>query len=418
MIAEIISIGDELLIGQVVNTNASWMAEQLNLSGIEISRIVAVADRKEEIISALHEASSRAEVVLITGGLGPTRDDITKSTLCEYFGSKLIFHEPSLKYVEKLFHDRGLPVREINRQQAKIPNNCTPIINSQGSAPGMWFEKDEVIYISLPGVPYEMKAIMSDHVLPALSRKLNGNFILHKVIMTQGVGESFLAEKIKDWEDKLPEHMKLAYLPQPGIVRLRLTVIGKDKQSLNTELEQQINTLVSLIPGLIFGYDEEKLEKVVGDLLKENKYTVSTAESCTGGYIAHLITSISGSSSYFKGSVVAYSNEIKTGLLGVQEDTLIAHGAVSEQTVIQMAEGVRNKFSTDYSIAVSGIAGPDGGTPEKAVGTIWIAVAGPGETKTKKYLFGKNRQRNIRLAAVTALNSLRLELLSSQSHKK
>ena len=418
MIAEIISIGDELLIGQVVNTNASWMAEQLNLSGIEISRIVAVADRKEEIISALHEASSRAEVVLITGGLGPTRDDITKSTLCEYFGSKLIFHEPSLKYVEKLFHDRGLPVREINRQQAKIPNNCTPIINSQGSAPGMWFEKDEVIYISLPGVPYEMKAIMSDHVLPALSRKLNGNFILHKVIMTQGVGESFLAEKINDWEDGLPEHMKLAYLPQPGIVRLRLTATGKDKQSLKTELEQQIDALVSLIPGLIFGYDEEKLEEVVGDLLKENKYTVSTAESCTGGYIAHLITSISGSSSYFKGSVVAYSNEIKTGLLGVQEDTLIAHGAVSEQTVIQMAEGVRNKFSTDYSIAVSGIAGPDGGTPEKAVGTIWIAVAGPGETKTKKYLFGKNRQRNIRLAAVTALNSLRLELLSSQSHKK
>jgi len=263
-----------------------------------------------------------------------------------------------------------------------------------------------------------MKAIMSDHVLPALSRKLNGNFILHKVIMTQGVGESFLAEKINDWEDGLPEHMKLAYLPQPGIVRLRLTATGKDKQSLKTELEQQIDALVSLIPGLIFGYDEEKLEKVVGDLLKENKYTLSTAESCTGGYIAHLITSIPGSSSYFKGSVVAYSNEIKTGMLGVQEETLIAHGAVSEQTVIQMAEGVRNKFGTDYSIAVSGIAGPDGGTPDKAVGTIWIAVAGPGETKTKKYLFGKNRQRNIRLATVTALNSLRLELLSSQFHKK
>ena len=416
MTAEIISIGDELLIGQVVNTNASWMAEQLTLYGIEISRIVAVADIREEIIASLREASLRANVVLITGGLGPTRDDITKDTLCEYFDSTLIIHEPSLQYIEKFFKGRGLPLREINRRQASIPDNCTPLINSQGSAPGMWFEKEGVAYISLPGVPYEMRSIMSEHVLPALASKLNGAFILHKVIMTQGVGESFLSEKISRWEDGLPAHMKLAYLPQPGIVRLRLTATGKDKQSLTADIEKQITALVSMIPDLIYGYDEASLEEVTGILLRESSLTLATAESCTGGYIAHLLTSIAGSSAYFKGSVIAYSNEIKTGILGVQEETLMAYGAVSEQTVIEMAEGVRARLNTDYAIAVSGIAGPDGGTPEKAVGTTWISVAGTDGCIAKKYLFGNNRQRNIRLAAVTALNRLRLKILSSRSN--
>ena len=413
MKAEIISIRDELLVGQVVNTNASWMAEQLNLTGIEVTRIVAIPDMKKDILQALSEASARADVVLLTGGLGPTRDDITKNTLCEYFGSSLIFHEPSLKNVEKLFHSRGLLVSDINRKQAEIPDNCNPITNNNGTAPGMWFEKEDVIYVSMPGVPYEMKAMITNYVLPKLSKRLNGLHIVHKTVLTQGVGESFLSEMIRNWEDRLPDYMKLAYLPQPGIVRLRLTGTGVDISSLKKEIDLHIEELVTIIPDLVFGYGEETLEEVVGEILKKENATLATAESCTGGYIAHLITSIPGSSAYFRGSVIAYSNQVKTASLGVKEETLIAHGAVSKHTVIQMAEGIRNKYDTDYAISVSGIAGPDGGTTEKAVGTTWISVAGPEKTIAKKFMFGKNRQRNIRLAAVTGLNMLRLMMIKA-----
>ena len=413
MKAEIISIGDELLVGQVVNTNASWMAEQLNLAGIEVVRIVAIPDMREDILQALSEASGRADVILITGGLGPTRDDITKNTLCEYFDSSLIFHEPSFKNVEKLFHSRGLEVSDINRKQAEIPDKCTPITNNNGTAPGMWFEKEGIVYVSLPGVPYEMKAMIADYILPELSRQLKGMHIVHKMVLTQGVGESFLSEIIKNWEDRLPGYMKLAYLPQPGIVRLRLTGTGANIISLKKEIDLYIDELVTIIPDLVFGYGKETLEEVVGKILKTENATLATAESCTGGYIAHLITSIPGSSAYFKGSVIAYSNQVKTASLGVLEETLIAHGAVSEHTVIQMAEGIRNRYDTNYAISVSGIAGPDGGTDEKAVGTTWIAVAGPENTIAKKFLFGKNRQRNIRLAAVTALNMLRLMMIKA-----
>jgi len=413
MKAELISIGDELLVGQVVNTNASWMAEQLNLLGVEVIRIVAIPDIKEDILIALKEASSRVDLVILTGGLGPTPDDITKSTLCEYFDSSLIFHEASLKFVEKIFQDRGLPVREINRKQAEIPDNCTPINNENGTAPGMWFEKDGIIYISLPGVPYEMKAMISNYILSEISKRLNGIHIVHKMILTQGYGESFLSEKIKDWELNLPEHIKLAYLPQPGIVRLRITARGPSIQELQEEIEKQLNGLRALISNLIFGYGEETLEEVVGKLLSSKKASISTAESCTGGYIAHLITSVPGSSNYFTGSVIAYSNMVKTESLGVREQTLNNFGAVSEQTVKEMAEGIKEKYKTDYSIAVSGVAGPDGGSEEKPVGTTWIAISGPEGTIARKFLFSKNRQRNIRIAAVTALNMLRLMIIKA-----
>ncbi|NQT76953.1 MAG: competence/damage-inducible protein A [Bacteroidetes bacterium] len=413
MKAEIISIGDELLIGQVINTNASWMAEQLSLAKIEVIRITTISDSREDILQSLDDAFTRADVILITGGLGPTRDDITKNTLCEYFDSKLLFHEPSFRNVEKLFRERGMPILEVNRKQAEIPHNCTPITNENGTAPGMWFEKEGRIYVSMPGVPFEMKAMLSDHVLPKLRKRLNGLHMLYKKILTQGVGESFLSEMIQDWEEKLPDHMKLAYLPQPGIVRLRLTGTGSDQEMLSKELDEKVKELGALIPELIFGYGEDTLEEVVGKLLKKQAKTLATAESCTGGYIAHLITSIPGSSAYFTGSVIAYSNQIKAEVLDVKEDTLMAHGAVSEQTVTEMARAVKIKFGTDYAIAVSGIAGPDGGTEQKPVGTTWIAVAGPSATIAEKFLFGKNRKRNIRLAAVTALNKLRMMIVKN-----
>lgn len=412
MNAEIISIGDELLIGQVVNTNASWIAEQLSSIGIEVLRITAISDNSDEIIRSLDEASARAEIILITGGLGPTRDDITKNTLCEYFGSRLVFYQPAFDNVTRLFGDRGLPIGIENRRQAEIPDNCTPIMNTHGTAPGMLFEKDGRVYVSMPGVPFEMKAMILDHILPLLRKRLNGRYLKYRIVQTQGMGESMLAEKIQDWETALPAHMKLAYLPQPGIVRLRLSGTAIDAATLETDLEDQLERLREIIPELIFAEGEITLEEVVGGLLRSKGACLSTAESCTGGTIAHLITGIAGSSDYFKGSVVAYSNDIKMKMLGVREETLLSHGAVSEQTVIEMAEGIKNTFQTDYAIAVSGIAGPGGGSEEKPIGTTCIAVAGPRETLSFRFRFGKNRQRNIRLAALTALNKLRLALLN------
>ena len=408
MTAEIISIGDELLIGQVINTNASWMAEQLSATGIEVVRITTISDQKKEILKALEDASLRADVVLITGGLGPTKDDITKDALCEYFDSELVFHETTYELVKKIFSDRGLAIREINTRQADVPHNCIPILNKNGTAPGMWFEKNNVIFVSMPGVPYEMKGMLIETILPQLSKRMNGNHQIYRIIQTHGLGESFLSELISEWEDALPENMKLAYLPQPGIVRLRLTGFGSEKLEIERGLDEQLVKLRTLIPELIFGYGDVVLEEIVGKILNDKQQSLSTAESCTGGYIAHLITSIPGSSAYFKGSVVAYSNDNKTELLGVNEETLIAHGAVSEQTVLEMALGVKNKFNTDYAIAVSGVAGPDGGSDEKPVGTIWICIAGPNATEAYKFQFGKNRQRNIRLAAISSLNKLRL----------
>lgn len=411
MNAEIITIGDELLIGQVIDSNSAWIAEQLNLVGIRVHQITSISDDRDHILKTLKEAAGRASLVLITGGLGPTKDDITKHTLCEYFGTGLVFHQPSFDNVEKLFKARGYKVTELNRKQAEVPANCTPLNNPNGTAPGMWFEKENVIYVSMPGVPFEMKPMVTNEVLPRLANKLNSSFIVHKTVLTHGVGESLLTKIIEKWEEKLPENVKLAYLPQPGIVRLRLTAVGSEKDNLKAILNEQVKQLQAVIPDLIFGYNDDTLESVTGKLLRTKNLTLSTAESCTGGYIAHLITSIPGSSDYYSGSTVSYANEVKISALDVKQEDIEKHGAVSETVVRQMAEGARAKFGTDYALSVSGIAGPDGGTDTKPVGTTWIGLATPEKTIATKYLFGEHRGRNIRKSALAALNMLRVELL-------
>jgi len=409
--AEIISIGDELLIGQVVNTNASWMAEQLSDSGLCLCRIITIGDEPYQLSQALAESISRAQFVLLTGGLGPTADDVTKPALCDFFETELVFHEPTLKRVEALFKKRGFPMTARNRQQAWLPEACTPLTNSVGTAPGMWFEKDDSVIVSLPGVPFEMKSLMELEVLPRFKAIFSEMHYLRKTIMTSGVGESFLADKIKDWEEKLPGFLKLAYLPQPGIVRLRLSGRHRDKSLLKQTLEEQTEKLLQLIPDFVFGYDDEPLEAAIGRLLLENQASLSTAESCTGGYIAHLLTSIPGSSAYFTGSIVAYDNLVKTKQLDVSPSDLEQYGAVSQQVVEQMARGAREKLQTTYSLATSGIAGPDGGTEEKPVGSVWIAIAGPDFVKSELFHFGEHRGRTIRRSALTVLEILRKELI-------
>jgi nicotinamide-nucleotide amidase len=410
MLAEIITIGDELLIGQVIDTNSAWIAEQLNMVGIRVHQITSISDNEEHILKTLNEAAQRVKLILITGGLGPTKDDITKHTLCKYFDTSMVFSEEAYKNVEKLFYHRGVVVTELNRLQAMVPANCKVIPNPNGTAPCMWFEKDGCTYVSMPGVPFEMKAIMEEEIIPRLLYNLN-QVIIHRTILTEGIGESALATLIESWEDSLPTFIKLAYLPQPGMVRLRLTAYGTDRMELQNAINQAENELYTYAGKYIFGFDNDTMESVVGGLLRKKGMTLSTAESCTGGNIAQLITSIAGSSDYFKGSIVAYANDIKQEFLGVPQSMLAEYGAVSEQTVIAMAEGIRQRFATDCSIAVSGIAGPAGGTSEKPVGTTWIAIATPNETVARKFMFGDHRGRNIRKASVAALNMLRSKLI-------
>ena len=415
MKTEIINIGNELLIGQVVNTNAAWMAEQMNMAGFLVERTTMIPDDREQILATLQEAHLRSSVVLITGGLGPTKDDITKEVLCRFFNTKLVFHQEAFKDVESIFKIRGIQVTNLNRQQAELPENCTSIPNYNGTARGMWFTKTDnnqkTDFIFMPGVPFEMKPMLKNFVIPELQKHHMQTSIYHKTILTQGIGESFLSEIIEDWENSLPENISLAYLPQPGIVRLRLTGTSDDERSVRSQVEAEVITLQKLIPEYIYGFDNDKLEVIIGDLLQRKSATLSTAESCTGGYIAHLVTSVPGSSRYYKGSIIAYSNEVKENELGVKLETLLKYGAVSEEVVIEMADGIRKKFSTDYAIATSGIAGPDGGTQEKPVGTTWIAIAAPEKTIAYRYLFGEERERNIRKTALQALNLLRKELL-------
>ncbi len=410
MNAEIINIGDELLIGQVVNTNASWLASELNKAGISVVQITTIADDDHAIKTALDHAAERAQIIIISGGLGPTKDDITKKSLAEYFDSEMVFDEGTYENVKKIFALRHYQVTEVNKMQALIPEKCIPLQNNNGTAPGMWFEKEDTVFVSLPGVPYEMKALFSEEVILRLAKRYKLGAVVHKTIMTTGVGESFLAAKINDWEDNLPSYVKLAYLPQPGLVRLRLSAKGPDKKALETELEQLTEALQQIVPEVIYGYDDMPLEEAVGNLLKEKGRTMATAESCTGGYIAHLITSIPGSSEYFMGSIVSYSNDVKISQLGVAFDSLEEHGAVSKNVVEQMATGARERLKTDYALATSGIAGPDGGTEEKPVGTTWVALAGPDGIVSQKFHFGEHRGRNIRRTALAALNMLRLEL--------
>jgi nicotinamide-nucleotide amidase len=407
IIVSIITIGDELLIGQVVDTNSAWMAQELNKNGLWVGRRVAVGDTREDIWKALDEEFRRSSVILITGGLGPTADDITKPLLRDYFGGNMVVDESALANVKWIF-ERVLkrPMLERNLQQAEVPDTCAVIQNRRGTAPGMWFEKDGRIFVSMPGVPHEMKGMMSDAVLPALRQRFTLPHISHRTLLTAGIGESFLAEHIKTFEEALPPAIKLAYLPNYGMVRLRLTSRGEDLQTLDAELDKQFGALKTLVTEWMVTDEDISIQEAIGRLLLSKGKTLGTAESCTGGYIAHLITSIPGSSRYFKGSVVSYSNEIKTNLLHVGQETLDSNGAVSEATVREMVRGALSALDTDLAVATSGIMGPDGGTPEKPVGTVWIAVGDHQQIIAQKMSFRFDRQRNIELTATNALNLL------------
>jgi len=407
MLAEIITIGDEILIGQVIDTNSAWIAESLNRIGIGVIQITSVPDREPAIIQAIDQAGIRANIILITGGLGPTRDDLTKNVLASYFGGKLVRNEEALGMIKDFLGSRGVDMNELNLGQAMIPDNCTAIPNRWGTAPGMWFRKDDKDFISMPGVPYEMKGMMTGFILPELRKKYNLPVILHRTVVTQGIPESHLARLLQEYEDTLSKEIRLAYLPSPGIVRLRLSITGKDKNKTENILNSELERLLSIISDHVVGTADEKLEKIIGELLYKKSSTLSIAESCTGGMIAHLITSIPGSSRYFMGSVVAYSNEIKEKMLGVKKKSLASYGAVSEQVVREMAAGALKHFGTDYSIATSGIAGPDGGTNEKPVGLVWISVASSDRIIAEKFHFGSQRDTNIQKASLTAINMLR-----------
>lgn len=414
--AEIITIGDEILIGQIVDTNSAYMAQLLNLNGIHVKQISSVSDDREHILKALDEAKTRADIILITGGLGPTKDDITKKTLCEYFKTTMRFDETAYQDVVNIFSSYKKEVTPINRKQAEVPQICEVIRNYNGTAPGMWFDIDDKVFISMPGVPFEMKALMKDQVIPKLKVRFKFPFIYHKTVLTNGIGESSLSELIASWEDSLAvNHIKLAYLPSPGMVRLRLSTNGPDEQVLIKNIEEKINQLKAIIPQYIYGYeiygeDKKPLEQITGELLAKHGKTVSTAESCTGGYISHLLTSIPGSSRYYIGSVVSYSYDVKETELNISPEVLKKNGAVSKIVVEQMARSIQSKFKTDYSIATSGIAGPTGGTDEKPVGTVWIAIATPEKVVSEKFLFGKDRGRNIEKSAQAALHMLKKEL--------
>jgi nicotinamide-nucleotide amidase len=406
--AEIIAIGDELLYGQIVDTNSHWISQELDLMGVKVVRKTTVGDNRTDILAAFAEADNRADLVLITGGLGPTQDDLTKPLLAEYFGCEIIEVPEAVEAVTSFFKRRGREMTPLNILQGHLPACCTYVPNEVGTAPGMWFEQNGTYWMSMPGVPHEMKKLMKDYVLPKLPSLFTLPIIFHKVIKTVGIGESWLADLIKDWENSLPDHIRLAYLPSLGHVKLRLTGFGDDKVLLEREINDQIEAILPVIDKYVYGYDEETLETAIGKLLKENGKTVALAESCTGGYISHLITTIPGSSDYFQGGIIPYHNRFKEKVLGVKAETLKNHGAVSEETVLEMAEGVRALFDADLGISSSGIAGPEGGSEEKPVGTVWISCSGEGFSDTKKLQLTQDRMLNIQLTGVAVLNLLRI----------
>lgn len=405
--AEIITIGDEILYGQITDTNTQWISAELDKIGIRTVRKSSVGDTEEAILQIFNEASQRADLVIVTGGLGPTKDDITKKTFCKYFGSSLEIHPQALIDLTAFFKKRGREVTGLNKGQAELPTNATYIENTMGTAPGMWFEHEGVVYISMPGVPYEMKGLMTLSLLPKIQEHFKTPVIFHKVIRTVGIGESLLAEMIDEWEDALPSHIKLAYLPSMGSVKLRLTGFGDNIDTLEQEVEAEFQKVLPIIQEFVYGFGNDELEEVVGRLLKEKDLTVSVAESCTGGYLGHQFTKVAGSSAYFMGGILSYSNEVKINQLGVKAETLAKFGAVSEETVIEMSENIRKLCNTSFGLATSGIAGPDGGTPDKPVGTIWIAIASEHQTITKKLQLGGFREQNIHLTAINILNLLR-----------
>jgi nicotinamide-nucleotide amidase len=414
--ASIITIGDELLIGQTIDTNSAFIAQELNKVGIWVRRRVAVGDVRDDIWQALDEEGKDSQIIIITGGLGPTGDDITKPLLCKYFGGKMIVDENVLNHVKYLFekvYRRPGPILERNLKQAEVPDVCTVLHNARGSAPGMLFRKQEKIFISLPGVPHEMKGLMINEVVPVLLKEFTMPAIVHRTAFTAGQGESMIAELLLDFESSLPSHIKLAYLPNYGMVKLRLTASGNVKEDVEKELLPYFEKLQELVKEWLVTNEDEGLEIVIGKILKAKGKTMGTAESCTGGYIASLITSIAGSSAYYKGSIVSYANEIKENILGVSHETLISTGAVSKETVTEMVKGAIEKINVDYALATSGIMGPDGGSEEKPVGTVWIAVGNKEKTETLRLNLRFDRQRNIAMTAANALNFLRKFILTN-----
>ena len=411
MTVHILTIGDELLIGQVIDTNSARMAQFLLEIGANVTGKTTVGDDHDDIIHALKIATQSADAVLVTGGLGPTKDDITKKAIADFYGVGFVFHQPTLERIAHIWQRLGQPMSDTVREQCWMPQNAEILLNKMGSAPGMWFDENNTVVVSMPGVPFEMEYLMEYEVMPRLQNRFNSLPTAHRTLLTAGEGESTLAALLHDFEENLPPSVKLAYLPAIWRVRLRLTVTHPDEIFVKKTLEEKFRELEGLLPpNLITGYEDDTLEGVIGNILKEKKLTLSTAESCSGGYLAHLITSVPGSSAYYTGSVISYSNEVKMNQLGVGEETLNSFGAVSEQTVREMVAGAINLLKTDLAIATSGIAGPDGGTPEKPVGTIWVAVGNKDRILTKKLQLGKDRMRNIQYTGYYALNFLRLFL--------
>jgi nicotinamide-nucleotide amidase len=409
MKVELISIGDELLIGQTVNTNASWLGETLSKAGAEIIKTVAISDKKNEIIASLNAIYDNTDCIIITGGLGPTKDDITKYTLAQYFGSKLKQDKHTLDKIESFFSQRNRPMLDSNYKQAELPMDCTILENDYGTAAGMWFEKNNKIFISLPGVPYEMQGIMTEQAIPKLKKRFKLKSMYYKTALTQGIGESFLAEKIEDWENLIYKNgLSLAYLPSAGIVKLRISSAkGSDDAAI---IDSIFMELENLIPNHFFGYDRDTLPQIIGQQLIDKKLTIGTVESCTAGMLASQISSTPGASAYYEGALLTYSYKIKTSLANVPADLIQKEGAVSEPVAIQMAENGRDILGADICISTTGIAGPGGGTETKPVGMVWIAIATKNGTTTKKMQFSKHRERNIKMTVLSALNLLRLEL--------
>jgi nicotinamide-nucleotide amidase len=410
--AEIITIGDEILYGQILDTNTQWISLELDKIGIKTVRKSSVGDQRDEIVQILREAQKRADIVFITGGLGPTRDDLTKKILADFFNCSLAYHPDALQDVTDFFAKRGRELSDINRDQALLPTKCTFIPNKQGTAPAMWFNEQETIWVSMPGVPFEMKAIMETEVLPRITTHFKLPVIVHQIRKVVGIGESYLSDLIQDWELQLPSHLKLAYLPSLGIVKLRLTGFGQDKVQLQAEIEAEFEKVMPLIKTYIFGQEKDELASVVGQLLVDQQATLAVAESCTGGYLAHQFTQYPGCSAYFQGGIISYANDVKVKQLGVSQAILDSDGAVSDSCVMAMAAGVRKHLGTTFALATSGIAGPDGGTEEKPVGTIWIALAHPKGVIVRKLTQGGTRMQNIHLSSLTAINLLRRYLLN------
>jgi nicotinamide-nucleotide amidase len=407
----VISIGDELLIGQTVNTNASWIGQEISKIGGNILEGLTISDKAQEILTTVEYSINKADVIIITGGLGPTKDDITKHTLASYFDTELEIHQPTLDKITAYFSMRKRPMLESNIQQAALPKDCTILSNNYGTAAGMWFEKNGKIVISLPGVPYEMKGIMSEEVFPRMKERFQLNSMYHKTILTQGIGESFLAEQLTEWENRVrAEGFGLAYLPSPGIVKLRISSPNgeQDKAIIEDYLSEVKNTL----PEAVFGYENENLPEIIGKLLRENNLKIGTVESCTSGLLANQIVSVSGASDYFEGSLLTYSYKLKEEVLGISNSTLLENGAVSEIVALQMAEKGLEKLDVDICLSTTGIAGPLGGTDDKPVGLVWIGLATKNGVKARKFQFGDNRERNLQMTVLSALNWLRYELIN------